>query len=367
MRMHLRLSVMFLLLCCVAQCASGDGVDSATVKKRLLTIENRIPLPYHPALVKEIQSYSSKQLPANFTVYESAIREALLQQGLPEEMVYLPVAMTNMKIDYRRENRAGVWALPELVALRYGLIVDDIHDERFSVEASTQVAARYLKDLYEAHGDWWQCILAYANSPAAIHNTSLRHPYNDPADPWSYYDHQWLDDVSIVGDFIASYYVYSSDDKSVAHSTEQYALSDFDRPIALSVLSSTISVTEKTLRRLNPVFLTDPIVPLNGYLLKLPASATQAFDEHKDSIYEQSEKMRAEKERQARIAAENKANEQAKVKAKKDPDYITYTVKRGDSLGKIAQKHHVTISDLKKWNKLKGDMIQENQKLKIYQ
>ncbi len=43
----------------------------------------------------------------------------------------------------------------------------------------------------------------------------------------------------------------------------------------------------------------------------------------------------------------------------------TYTVKKGDTLAKIADKYDCTISDLKKWNKLKGDTIEVGQKLVV--
>lgn len=43
----------------------------------------------------------------------------------------------------------------------------------------------------------------------------------------------------------------------------------------------------------------------------------------------------------------------------------TYTVKSGDSLSLIASKHHTTIAELKKLNKLKSDMIYVSQKLKV--
>ncbi len=43
-----------------------------------------------------------------------------------------------------------------------------------------------------------------------------------------------------------------------------------------------------------------------------------------------------------------------------------YRVKRGDTLGAIAVRYHVRVSDLKKWNNLRGDMIREGQKLVIH-
>lgn len=53
--------------------------------------------------------------------------------------------------------------------------------------------------------------------------------------------------------------------------------------------------------------------------------------------------------------------------APKQPKTITYTVKSGDTLSGIARKYHVKVSDLKKWNHLKNDIIKIDQKLKIYQ
>ena len=43
----------------------------------------------------------------------------------------------------------------------------------------------------------------------------------------------------------------------------------------------------------------------------------------------------------------------------------TYKVKPGDTLGKVAQKYHVNVKQLKTWNKIKGDKIYVGQRLKI--
>ena len=45
---------------------------------------------------------------------------------------------------------------------------------------------------------------------------------------------------------------------------------------------------------------------------------------------------------------------------------ITHTVKKGETLGKIAQKYKCTVTDLKRWNNLKSTNIQVGQKLKVY-
>jgi len=45
---------------------------------------------------------------------------------------------------------------------------------------------------------------------------------------------------------------------------------------------------------------------------------------------------------------------------------ISYKIKRNDTLGKIARKFKVKVSDLRKWNKIRGNKIIAGQKLKIY-
>jgi len=44
----------------------------------------------------------------------------------------------------------------------------------------------------------------------------------------------------------------------------------------------------------------------------------------------------------------------------------TITVKRGDNLGALSERYHVSVSDLRKWNRLKGSTIHPGQKLAIY-
>lgn len=51
---------------------------------------------------------------------------------------------------------------------------------------------------------------------------------------------------------------------------------------------------------------------------------------------------------------------------KPEPTYVVYRVKSGDTLGHIALRYHVGVSQLKRWNRLHTDMLQIGQRLKIY-
>src|SRR6185295_8584500 len=44
-----------------------------------------------------------------------------------------------------------------------------------------------------------------------------------------------------------------------------------------------------------------------------------------------------------------------------------YTVRKGDNLSDIAARFHVTVSDLKKWNKLSSNQIAVGKKLTVAQ
>ena len=45
---------------------------------------------------------------------------------------------------------------------------------------------------------------------------------------------------------------------------------------------------------------------------------------------------------------------------------VRYRVRKGDSLSHIAQRFNVSVSDLKRWNKLPGKYLQPGQRLKLY-
>ncbi len=51
--------------------------------------------------------------------------------------------------------------------------------------------------------------------------------------------------------------------------------------------------------------------------------------------------------------------------AKQQPATAYYRVKKGDNLGKIAQKFHTSVSKLKKLNHLRSDFIREGQRLRV--
>ncbi len=50
----------------------------------------------------------------------------------------------------------------------------------------------------------------------------------------------------------------------------------------------------------------------------------------------------------------------------KNSNVVSYKIKKGDTIGKIAEMHKVSVSDLKKWNNISGNKIIAGKTLKIY-
>ena len=286
--------------CCVSS-------DSDKLTQGLKKTEKSIPLPYHEGLEKTVLNYTSTPFSNQFLTYSAFIDTALSQRNMPSELRYLPLALSGMRRNYCQGDRCGVWQLPTLTALHYGLTIDETRDERTDVEASTYAALDCLNELYQKYGDWWHSILAYTNSPVALQHALIRH--GETPELWDFKEQNLLPNTEVIPNFIAC--VYLGDEG-------QLKFGEVADPVITKVLE--------------PVEGPTPTV--------------------KDST----------------IKDTTTINKQTNNKKATDPSKSTgkkYTVKKGDNLTRIAAKHHVTISDLMKWNNLKNDKIFEGQTLII--
>ena len=67
------------------------------------------------------------------------------------------------------------------------------------------------------------------------------------------------------------------------------------------------------------------------------------------------------------VTAEPASKPTSGKSTKAKPKSTSYTVKRGDTLGSIAEHYDCSLTELKSWNGLKGSTIYPGQKLKIKQ
>ncbi len=291
--------------CCVSS-------DSDKLTQGLKKTEKSIPLPYHEGLEKTVLNYTSTPFSNQFLTYSAFIDTALSQRNMPSELRYLPLALSGMRRNYCQGDRRGVWQLPTLTALHYGLTIDGTRDERTDVEASTNAALNCLNELYQKYGDWWHSILAYTNSPVALQHALIRH--GETPELWDFKEQNLLPNTDVIPNFIAC--VYLGDEG-------QLKFGEVADPVITKVPEPAVAEPGRSVERPTPIVKDTTNNKKTG-----PSTLRQAQDS-------------------------------GTAKTKK------YTVKKGDNLTRIAAKHHVTISDLMKWNNLKNDKIFEGQTLII--
>lgn len=233
----------------------------------------------------------------------------LQKRSMPLELKYLPFALSQMNPNFTKGDRRGYWSLPTVVALRYGLNIDEQNDERLDLQPSTRAALDYLSELNAKYNNWWLSILAFSNSPNALHHALMRS--DDIPELWDFDDGKLLPNTNVIGDLIA--YIYLDNQAELR----------FTQPIQKNVASS----------------VTEPKTVSQSQTSEMPKQTVTKLD------------------------TTPKTTPKNTTKPKQNVTY--YTVKKGDTLTKIANKYHVTVNDLKKWNKLKNDHIDVGQKLTI--
>jgi membrane-bound lytic murein transglycosylase D len=296
-------------------------------------------------------------------IYFPMFEEVLAQHQMPDDIKYLAIVESGLNPRARsRVGAMGLWQFMPATGGEYKLYVNDHIDDRMDPEKATEAAIKYLKALHRMFGDWEMALAAYNCGPGNVRKAIRRS--GGKKSFWGIYNYLPRETRSYIPQFQAIMYVFHYAEKHnlvleepafpMAHEKVR-----FDSEINLDHFAQIAGICIEDIEELNPSILNRQI-PLSNrnFALKIPKAKAAFLAENKDWIAD-SLSLQAER----LIALEP---EQEKETVTQLSGRITYRIKPGDALGRIAQKHNTTVANLKKWNGLTSNVIKPGQQLTIY-
>ena len=348
-----------------------------------------ITLPYNETVRNFMILYSEKmprkmgQLMGLATYYFPIFEETFNRYGLPEELKYLAIIESALNpLAVSRANARGMWQFMLATAKSYGLEINSYVDERYDPFKSADAAAQYLRDAYHVFGDWSLAISSY-NCGSGNVNKAIKRS-GGKTDFWSIYPYLPAETRGyvplMVGAMYAmTYYKEYGIEPEPVHLPTRIDTLHINRNLHFRQVSEVIGMPMVELRDLNPQYFND-IIPgdTHEYILRLPYNWSSAFVSNADSIYRYKKdevfsridvntnpgNTSAYSSRRTTTRSGSSSGTRSTT-ASSSGGYVTYKVKSGDNLGKIAKKYGVTIKAIKAKNNLKSDRIYAGQKLKI--
>lgn len=365
--------------------------DKDVYIERLSRIPSIIELPYNDVVQKFIDRYSGRLRhsvsymlgASNF--YMPTFEDALEAYGLPLELKYLPIIESALNPQaISRVGAAGLWQFMLSTGKRYDLEINSLVDERRDPVKSSYAAAHYLSDLYKVYGNWQLVIAAYNCGPSAI-NKAI-HRSNGEKDYWKIYPYLPQETRGYVPAFIAANYVmtYYCDHNICPMTTRLPAQTDtvtIKKDVHFQQIADVCNINIDELRALNPAYRHD-IIPGNTEpcTLRLPQTEVGKFIDMEDSVYnykvdelltkrtevevneETPTYYHRSKRSYSRHSGRHSSSRNSRSKKVKNKNV---TVREGDTLSEIAERHHTTVKKLKKLNKISGNSIRAGKKIKV--
>ncbi len=361
--------------------------------------------------IKFFQTKGRKQFNiwlSRYAVYGDMIRSILRDHGLPEELVFLSVIESGLNPKaYSRANAVGLWQFIYTTGKKYGLNRTWYLDERRDPVKSTNAACYYLKDLYQEFDHWYLVLAAYNAGSGRVARATRLH---QTSDFWQLHSLP-RETRNFVPYFLAVAIIGQNPEefgfKMPKTTPFSYAEVELEKSADLNILAQAAGISLKTLQRYNPE-LRQSATPADGpYKLKLPPDKKDIFLANFNALPENQRfapQYIVHRVRRGEslwsiakkynisihdLASVNKIRNRHKIRvgqkltvpvrgtgsrtlyarAQEPAGHVkvVYTVKKGDTLGHIAQGYRTRASKIRRWNGLKyGEYIYPGQKLVVW-
>jgi membrane-bound lytic murein transglycosylase D len=355
------------------------SLSTPLLQERLAKMDAKSPfhIEYSKGLENIIKSYlknrprSYERLMAISEYYFPMFEEYLAKYNVPMEIKYL--AVIESALNPRAKSRVGatgLWQFMYPTGKQFNLEVNSYVDERCDPIKATEAACQYLSSLYNIFGDWDLVLASYNAGPGNVTKAIRRS--NGYQNYWNIRSKLPRETQGYVPAFLATMYIYEYA-KEHGINGRKAPLTYFEtdtvivkRQMSFNQIASLLDVPVEQLQFLNPIYKLDvvPYTTEKPHYLRLPKDKIGLFTSNENAIYayidyesNQREKPHFVNQRQEVVSASGDTKTITKTK--------TYVVKSGDNLGEISNKYGVSVAELKRWNRLRGNMIKVGQRLKI--
>ena len=298
-------------------------------------------------------------------LYFPIFEETFSKYEVPLELKYLAVVESALNPNAKsRAGAVGLWQFMYRTGLLYDLNVTSYVDDRRDPYKSTEAAARHMRDLYDIYNDWALVLAAYNAGAGRINRAVLNS--GGKTNYWEILPYLPAETRNYVPAFIAVSYVMSYyKELNIVPSPPKFKDVEIDTVAIkyntnLKTISDFFDIPYEDLKFLNPQYIKD-IIPSSEnqiYCIRIPKKYQMQFYSKEKAFYDTLLAQRT-------ITVDT--NITKNVPALQNTGNVIYhKVQRGETLSGIATKYRVTVSDIKRWNNLKSNMIYVGQKLKIY-
>lgn len=367
--------------------ANPEPTPDSVFIMRLRAMPTIIEMPFNQPVKQALEFYLERRrsliermVGLGFNYYFPVFENALQRYDLPSELKYLACIESGLRQNaYSPARAAGLWQFIPGTGILRGLDVNSYIDERYDLYKSTDAACAFLKTLYTRFGDWHLAIAAYNCGPGNIDKAIARSGGKNTF--WEIYNYLPKETRAYVPFFIAVTYVMNY------HCEHNLCGSEADIPVECDTLmvsqmvhfeqiSHCLNLPIEEIESLNPQYVCD-IVPASiekERSITLPSKKVLEFIELQDSIYAyKADSLLPRNGTITEVVSHGRKNSYVANGGNRSiggrdsggGQGGSYTVRKGDTLGSIARKHHTTIAKIKKVNKLKSDRLRVGQKLRL--
>lgn len=338
------------------------------VADRLSCLQQTIPLTYTSNVHGFINFFTirnrdyTRLMLRRKDIYFPLFEKHLARHNLPDELKYLSIIESGLNPRaVSRASAVGLWQFMSFTGRYFGLHHDGYIDDRMDPDKSTEAACRYLKQLHTIFGNWELALAAYNSGPGTVKRAIRRSGYKKTF--WEIYRYLPRETRSYVPQYVAIIYAmsYAEEHNMTDLAAEEVMPHDtlFVRQyLHLETFAQLTGTCVEELRELNPSLRRNAVPELaKPFVMRIPLHAKLNLDQNRAGILDSASRVDRQKiETLVRNTPGNTAG--------REP--IVYRVQYGDVLGLIAQRYHVRIDDLRKWNNLRSNMIRTGQKLTIW-